>query len=57
MENKILATYLDKEKGIYSYDWLESENDLEIWLKENEERYSEIEVIEIGNVRTLYTSK
>ena len=34
MENKILATYLDKEKGIYSYDWLESENDLEIWLKE-----------------------
>lgn len=57
MENKILATYFDEKNNFYSYAWLESEEDVEFWLEENKERYSSIEIIEIGNVRTLYVSE
>ena len=51
MNKEILCTYLFK--GHYTFEWLE-ENEYEEWIEENKDRYSDIEMIRIKVVDTLY---
>lgn len=40
-------------KGHYTFEWLE-ENEYEEWIEENKDRHSDIEMIRIKVVDTLY---
>ena len=55
MNREILATY--HEDGNFSFVWLEDEADVEDWLEEYKEKYTQIEIIAIRVKDILYQSE
>lgn len=54
-DKNILVTYFDGDN--YSFAWLEDDEDVENWLDENKDDYTQIEIIRISGVEEIYKSE
>lgn len=54
--NNFLVTYRN-ERHDWDFYWFHSEEELQEWLNEYKDKYSEIEAVELNVIRTVYSGK
>jgi hypothetical protein len=52
MENNFLTTYRDGQ--FWNFQWFSSEEEVLDWIENDAGDYSEVEVVELRVIRTLY---